>query len=146
MSRHKRSVVKKTVITVVAIAAAVTAVGFYIEKRSYHTYKVVQTSEQEDIVSTNYVEMDGNILRYSPDGVSLVSDKMSTLWSETYQMQNPVADVNGTRAVIADKDGTTLEIYDKSRVKNRQCNYFLQYCQSKSIQKRSCCGNPGWRR
>lgn len=114
LSRHKRSIVKKTVITVVAIAAAVTAVGFYIEKRSYHNYKVVQSSEQEDVVSTSYTEMDGDILRYSPDGVSLVSDKMSTLWSETYQMQNPVADVNGTRAVIADKDGTTLEIYDKS--------------------------------
>lgn len=112
--RHKRNIVKKTVITVVAIAAAVTAVGFYIEKRSYHNYKVVQSSEQEDVVSTSYIEMDGDILRYSPDGVSLVSDKMSTLWSETYQMQNPVADVNGTRAVIADKDGTTLEIYDKS--------------------------------
>ena len=114
LSRHKRNIVKKTVITVVAIAAAVTAVGFYIEKRSYHNYKVVQSSEQEDVVSTSYIEMDGDILRYSPDGVSLVSDKMSTLWSETYQMQNPVADVNGTRAVISDKDGTTLEIYDKS--------------------------------
>ena len=114
LSRHKRNIVKKTVITVVAIAAAVTAVGFYIEKRSYHNYKVVQSSEQEDVVSTSYIEMDGDSLRYSPDGVSLVSDKMSTLWSETYQMQNPVADVNGTRAVIADKDGTTLEIYDKS--------------------------------
>ena len=114
LSRHKRNIVKKTVITVVAIAAAVTAVGFYIEKRSYHNYKVVQSSEQEDVVSTSYIEMDGDILRYSPDGVSLVSDKMSTLWSETYQMQNPVADVNGTRAVIADKDATTLEIYDKS--------------------------------
>ena len=114
LSRHKRNIVKKTVITVVAIAAAVTAVGFYIEKRSYHNYKVVQYSEQEDVVSTSYIEMDGDILRYSPDGVSLVSDKMSTLWSETYQMQNPVADANGTRAVIADKDGTTLEIYDKS--------------------------------
>lgn len=114
LSRHKRNIVKKTVITVVTIAAAVTAVGFYIEKRSYHNYKVVQSSEQEDVVSTSYIEMDGDILRYSPDGVSLVSDKMSTLWSETYQMQNPVADVNGTRAVIADKDGTTLEIYDKS--------------------------------
>ena len=85
LSRHKRNIVKRTVAAVVTIAVAVTAVGFYIEKRSYHTYKVVQTSEQEDIVSTNYVEMDGNILRYSPDGVSLVSDKMSTLWSETYQ-------------------------------------------------------------
>lgn len=114
LSRHKRNVVKKTVITVVAIVAAVTAVGFYIEKRSYHNYKVVQSSEQEDVVSTNYVEMDGDILRYSSDEVSLVSDKMSTLWSETYQMQNPIADVNGTRAVIADKDGNTLEIYDKS--------------------------------
>ena len=114
LSRHKRNIVKKTVITVVAIAAAVTAVGFYIEKRSYHNYKVVQSNEQEDVVSTSYIEMDGDILRYSPDGVSLVSDKMSTLWSETYQMQNPVADANGTRAVIADKDGTTLEIYDKS--------------------------------
>ena len=114
LSRHKRNIVKKTVITVVAIAAAVTAVGFYIEKRSYHNYKVVQSSEQEDVVSTSYIEMDGDILRYSPDGVSLVSDKMGTLWSETYQMQNPVADVNGTRAVIADKDGTTLAIYDKS--------------------------------
>lgn len=94
--------------------AAVTGITFYVEKRSYHNYKVVQSSEQEDVVSTSYLEMDGDILRYSPDGVSLVSDSMSTIWSENYQMQNPEADVNGTHAVIADKDGTALEIYDKS--------------------------------
>ena len=113
-SRHKRNAVKRMIITAVAVVAAIAAVGFYMEKRSYHNYKIVQSSEQEDVISTSYVEMDGDILRYSPDGVSLVSDKMNTLWSETYQMQNPMADVNGTRAVIADKDGTELEIYDKS--------------------------------
>ena len=113
-SRHKRNAVKRTIITAVAVVAAIAAVGFYMEKRSYHNYKIVQSSEQEDVISTCYVEMDGDILRYSPDGVSLVSDKMNTLWSETYQMQNPMADVNGTRAVIADKDGTEMEIYDKS--------------------------------
>ncbi len=113
-SRHKRNAVKRTIITAVAVVAAIAAVGFYMEKRSYHNYKIVQSSEQEDVISTSYVEMDGDILRYSPDGVSLVSDKMNTLWSETYQMQNPMADVNGTRAVIADKDGTEMEIYDKS--------------------------------
>ena len=113
-SRHKRNAVKRTIITAVAVVAAIAAVGFYMEKRRYHNYKIVQSSEQEDVISTSYVEMDGDILRYSPDGVSLVSDKMNTLWSETYQMQNPMADVNGTRAVIADKDGTELEIYDKS--------------------------------
>lgn len=113
-SRHKRNAVKRMIITAVAVVAAIAAVGFYMEKRSYHNYKIVQSSEQEDVISTSYVEMDGDILRYSPDGVSLVSDKMNTLWSETYQMQNPMADVNGTRAVVADKDGTELEIYDKS--------------------------------
>ena len=114
LSRHKRKVLKKTVFTVAVIVAAVTGITLYVEKRSYHNYKVVQSSEQEDVVSTSYLEMDGDILRYSPDGVSLVSDSMSTIWSENYQMQNPVADVNGTHAVIADKDGTALEIYDKS--------------------------------
>lgn len=113
-SGHKRSAAKKTAFTAVAVIAAITAVVFYVEKRSYHTYKVLKVSEQEDVVSTNYVEMDGDILRYSPDGVSLVSANMNTLWSETYQMQNPVADVNETCAVIADKDGTSLEIYNKS--------------------------------
>ena len=111
---YKRSIVKKTVLIAAVIVAAVTAVTIYVEKRSYHNYKIVKSSEQEDVVSTSYVEMDGDILRYSPDGVSLVSDSMDTIWSETYQMQNPVADVKGNRAVIADKDGTTLEIYDKS--------------------------------
>lgn len=113
-SGHKKDPVKKTAFTAIAVVAAVAAIVFYMEKRSYHTYKVLKVSEQEDVISTNYVEMDGDILRYSPDGVSLVSSNMNTLWSETYQMQNPVADVNETRAVIADKDGTTLEIYDKS--------------------------------
>lgn len=114
ISRHRRNVFRKTVITTGVAVAAVFLVMLYVEKRSYNDYKVLQKSDQEDIISTNYVEMDGKILRYSPDGVSLISSKMESVWSEIYDMQNPVADVNGTKAVIADKDGTALEIYDKS--------------------------------
>ena len=64
------------------------------------------------MVSTQYIEMDGNILRYSPDGVSLVDRNLETLWSENHDMQNPIADVCGDSAVIADRDGTTIEIFD----------------------------------
>lgn len=37
------------------------AVGLvlFIEKRSYRTYDIIQTSEQEDIVSTKYEVMSG---------------------------------------------------------------------------------------
>lgn len=106
----------KKAITVVAVIAAVCLVFLYVEKRSYHSYKVLNTSEQEDVVSTQYVEMDGDILRYSPDGVSVVDSSMNTVWNETYTMQNSIADVNGSRAVIADSEGTSLYICDKKGV------------------------------
>lgn len=86
---------------------------FYMEKRSYHDYKTLQTSEQEDIVSTKYEEMAGKVLRYSPDSISLVSDSLETVWSETCAMQNPVADVNEDKAVVADVDGNMIAIFDR---------------------------------
>ena len=117
-SSHHRRISKngKKVIAVAAVVAAVCLVFLFVEKRSYHSYKVLNTSEQEDVVSTQYVEMDGDILRYSPDGVSVVDGSMNTVWNETYTMQNPIADVNGSKAVIADSEGTSLYICDKKGI------------------------------
>lgn len=112
-SYRKLGLLHKAVITVCAVLAVILIVMLFIEKRSYNDYKILRTSEQEDVISTKYVEMAGKILRYSPDGVSLVNSKMETLWSQTYDMQNPVADVCKNRAVIADRDGTTLQMFDK---------------------------------
>lgn len=74
------------------------------------------TSEQEDTVSTQYTYLSGKILRYSSDEVSLVNNKLETVWSQTYDMQNPVADVCGDCAVIADKDGTSMVFLDKNGI------------------------------
>ncbi len=114
---HRRlSANRRKLLAVAAAAVAVCLVFVYVEKRSYHSYKVLQTSEQEDVVSTQYVELDGDILRYSPDGVSVVDSKLNTVWNETYTMQNPVADVNGSQAVIADREGTSIYICDKKGI------------------------------
>jgi hypothetical protein len=86
----------------------------FAAKRTYHNYKIVKSSDQEDVVSTQYVEMNGKILRYSPDGVSLVTKNLQTVWNENYSMENPVADVREGAAVIADVDGTSLMIFDKN--------------------------------
>lgn len=116
LSRRKKEALKRA-LTMVAIAVLVVlALVLYFEKRRYDSYKVLETSEQEDVVSTQYVELDGKILRYSPEGVSLVSSKMETVWSDIYEMQNPMADISGDQAVIADKDGTSLRIYDKDGI------------------------------
>ena len=113
LSKHRNATIRRTVMTIAAVTAVAALFCFYMEKRSYHNYKILSASEQEDVVATNYVEMSGKILRYSSDGASLVSDTMDAYWSTLYEMQNPVADVRGDRAVIADQDGTLLEMFDK---------------------------------
>lgn len=112
--RHRHAVMKKTVVTALLIAAAAAVLLLFLEKRSYRNYRILQTSEQEDIVSTKYEVMSGKILRYSPDGASLVNNEMDAYWSTLYEMENPVADINGNWAVVADIDGTDLEIFDKN--------------------------------
>lgn len=104
----------KRILTMTAIAVlAVLALVLYFQKHCYYDYKILKTSEQEDVVSTQYVELNGKILRYTPDGVSLVNRSLETVWSDIYKMQNPMADVRGERAVIADRDGTSMRIYGK---------------------------------
>ena len=103
LRRHKHDALRRTVMSIVAVAAIATVVLLYVERRSYHNYRILSASEQEDVVSTKYLEMSGKILRYSPDGASLVNSSMDTYWSVLYEMQNPVADVKDDRAVIADQ-------------------------------------------
>lgn len=114
LSRHRHAVMKKTAVTAIVIVAVAAAVMIFVEKRSYRNYRILQTSEQEDIVSTKYEVMAGKVLRYSPDGASLVSSEMEAYWSTLYEMENPVADINDSWAVIADIDGTDLKIFDKN--------------------------------
>ena len=112
LARHKRKNIRRTLTILGSIILVAAAVLLFIERRSYGNYRVLRTSEQEDVVSTQYIEMGGNILRYSPEGASLVNSSLETLWSETYDMANPVADVCEDSAVIADRDGTAIEIFD----------------------------------
>ncbi len=110
--RRNRRAAILIVLAVVILAAIITLL--FLTQRTYHNYKITASTEQEDTVSTKYVELDGKILKYSPDEVALVTKDLETVWSEIHSMQNPVADVNGKRVVIADKDGTRLEMYDKN--------------------------------
>lgn len=114
LKRHRIRQLLKLLLILLVIAAVISAVFLYITRRTYRNFRILESREQEDIVSTKYAEMDGSILRYSSEEVSLVNSNMDTMWSVTYSMQNPVADVRGSKAVIADKDGTSLKMFDKN--------------------------------
>ena len=47
LTHHRHAVLKRTLLTGTAVVVAIGLIVFYVEKRSYHSYKVIQTSEQE---------------------------------------------------------------------------------------------------
>ena len=112
--RRKRKMIQNVFFGTVVVVLVSFLIWAYFEKKTYHNYKVLTSSDQEDVVSTKYDVLNGKIFRYNTEGVTLMSEKLEKIWYEAYSMNNPVADIQGTRAVIADKDGTALEIFDKN--------------------------------
>lgn len=107
-------------VLIVLLCGAIAGGGFFfLTRRTYHGYRVLRTSAQEDIVSTQYANFDGKILRYSTNNISLVSDELETLWIEACDMSNPIADIRGKHAVVADRDGTSLMMVSGSGVTGR---------------------------
>ena len=106
--RRRRRMTIRLLVLFAALIVAGISVYYYTFRRTYHDYRIIYSRTQEDTVSTRYVPLGKNILRYNQDGVSLIDNSLETKWSESYDMTNPTVDVRGKRAVIADKDGTTL--------------------------------------
>lgn len=78
------------------------------------TYSVLREEKRTDISGTVYAELGDNLLKYSSDGVTCMSDEETVLWNSTFSMQSPMIDISGTTAVLADKKGTQVYVFDES--------------------------------
>lgn len=98
-----------------AVAAVLILAGVFVTVRhfvTYSSYRVTEKETRSSGTSVQYVTYYGNILRYSKDGAIYYKKKNKTIWNATYEMHNPVADVCGRYAVIADQYGTTVCVFN----------------------------------
>ena len=54
---------------------------------------------------STYLALGSNILTYSKDGANCMDSKGVVLWNQTYEMQNPMVDINGSVVAIGDYNG-----------------------------------------
>ncbi len=101
---------------VIICAAVLFAWGIQIglEHRTFETYEVVRSFERVDTVMTQYAEFGEYVLKYGRDGISCVDSANQSVWSQTYNIQNPVVDVCGNSAAVADENGTEAMIFHES--------------------------------
>ncbi|MCR5102474.1 MAG: DUF5711 family protein [Butyrivibrio sp.] len=119
--RNHRMLVLFRTVAIVAIAVVAVAIIYVSWKDKNYTEAVISKSVKiSDASSSKIINLNGHILMYSKDGVSLVGSNGDSMWNLTYEMQNPISrvcedvvaigDYNGHLIYVANTDGEMGEI------------------------------------
>lgn len=104
---------KKTALLGLIIALVVAAIIVYVLlHREYRGYKVVKSADTNYENTAEYIQFSGNLLKYTPDGVSYINANGDVVWSAGINMLMPMADTSGDYAVVADMSGNSVCIFN----------------------------------
>lgn len=113
--RNHRMLVFFRTVAIVAIAIVAVAI-IYVNWRDkyYSTATVTQNAQITDATNSTMLNLNGQILMYSKDGVSLLNAQGTSLWNLTYQMQNPISRSCQDVVAIGDYNGHYIYVADSS--------------------------------
>ncbi len=106
----------RVIFAAVALVIVVVTVSVIVSRyrSGYGHYVTLNSVLRQESESASYTPFAGGYLRYSRDGAAMVSYSGEQYWNQTYQMDNPVIDICGNYAVIANVKGTDYYLFDKS--------------------------------
>ncbi len=111
--RTKRRV-KKTRLFVFAVVLLIVAGAVYYvytHVREFQGYKVLLSSDTVYEPNAEYTEFGGNLLKYTPEGVSYIDPNGNVVWTAGADMKVPIASTRGNYAVVADKGGNAVRVF-----------------------------------
>lgn len=117
--RHRAGIGFKGFICVAVAAALIFGMWSWSRYKTYTTYEILSTNQRTDTLNTQYAEYNGKILKYSRDGVSCVNLKNEAVWSQTYNMQRPMADICQNAVAVADMQGNEVYVFDEEGLRTQ---------------------------
>ena len=117
-------------VSIIAVMLVILVLMFIIQYKNqvFSGYVISKQAEFTVLESTSYLENNGNIIRYSKDGISNTDAKGKMVWNLTYEMQSPivrladgyaaVGDYNGHIIYLVDKEGTAYEVDTRLPIRN----------------------------
>lgn len=109
---HKLTVFYRVVLGLLLTAAIGVMLFVSWQNREYRETVIIGSVPVSRVEGATYVSLDGNILTYSKDGANCMDRKGNVLWNQTYEMQNPLVDINGSVVAIGDYNGRTIYVMD----------------------------------
>ncbi len=92
----------------------------YFATRSYHDYELKEEVTRNDEERIGYINFGDNLFSYSRDGASYSDYNDVLLWSESFDMENPVTDSCGKYLLLYDKQRTQTILFTTAGVVNEQ--------------------------
>jgi len=92
----------------------IVGVGIFVYlqlNKEYTGYKVVKSNATDYENTASYIQFSGNLLKYTPDGVSYINANGDTVWSAGIDMKMPMAVSSGNYAVVADMSGNSVCVF-----------------------------------
>ena len=108
---RRRAFAARILYALVIVGAAAALARFFVSRRVYTTYESITARNVADNIS-NYRLVNGRLLRYSQDGLSLLDTDLSVLWNRAYDLAQPVAVTAGEAITVYDRRGTRIVVFN----------------------------------
>ncbi|SHJ38575.1 DUF5711 family protein [Pseudobutyrivibrio xylanivorans] len=102
---------KRYIFLIILLILSIVAVIVIKIISTYDDYEEIKTWERVDAGESTYSSFQGNVLKYSGDGIFYTSYDGSLIWNYTYDMTNPAIDTCGSYIIAYDKKGSEVDIF-----------------------------------
>lgn len=110
---HRRGRILKSLFFTIAIILSVWILYYLWDNSSYSYYSEVSSYPRFSSSNSICVNHNGRVLTYSKDGINSMDAKGVVIWNETYEMQNPLVEVNKNAVAVGDYGGHVIYVLDE---------------------------------
>lgn len=103
--RHKRRQYRRTVILVLLLMFLLTGGVFLWMYRGYTSAELRRIAALSAEDGAAYANLNGNVVQYGGNGAICIDPRGNTLWTVSYEMQQPIVSVSGNIIAIANRSG-----------------------------------------
>lgn len=131
---HRKARLMKILSMSFIAAVMIGIVYVYWNNAVYSSYTELSSIPRISTSDSVCMDHNGRVLTYSKDGISSMDAKGNVIWNETYQMQNPMVEVNGNAVAVGDYNGHVIYVMDeKGKVGEIDTNLPIRdFCVSKT--------------
>lgn len=117
MEKKKMQLWKIILIATTVITVLFVGLYFFLKYQTFNYMQVIHTYENKSTDNAEYRECLDGVLRYSKDGVALLTVEGEEAWNQPCQMSNPIVEICGNSVAVGDEGGTSIFVFQKKGLK-----------------------------